>query len=145
MLFGQYLNSHRMVKRPAKTLIRLQVCTGWSEPLLVAHTTLLEISCHGSFVVALEQCLCQCWISLWIMNQLTVISTTHVECLNWKFFRVAKLRFSIYLTRWTDSHSEVGSIRKRVLCWGSVWIVELKDSSWVYYYYFQVCKTVTRL
>ena len=23
---------------------------GWSEPLLVAHTTLLEISCHGSYV-----------------------------------------------------------------------------------------------
>ena len=28
------------------------VCTGWSEPLLVAHTTLSEISCHGSFVPA---------------------------------------------------------------------------------------------
>ena len=29
-------------------LIRLRVCAGWSEPLLVAQTTLLEISCHGS-------------------------------------------------------------------------------------------------
>ena len=29
-------------------LIRLHVCAGWSEPLLVAHTTLLEISCCGS-------------------------------------------------------------------------------------------------
>ena len=29
-------------------LIRLRVCAGWSEPLLVAHTTLLEISCRGS-------------------------------------------------------------------------------------------------
>ena len=29
----------------AKALIRLWVCSGWSEPLLVAHTTLLEISC----------------------------------------------------------------------------------------------------
>ena len=27
------------------------VCEGWSEPLLVAHTTLLEISCHGSYVI----------------------------------------------------------------------------------------------
>ena len=26
-------------------LIRLRLCTGWSEPLLVAITTLLEISC----------------------------------------------------------------------------------------------------
>ena len=29
--------------------IRLRVCAGWSEALLVAHTTLLEISCHGSY------------------------------------------------------------------------------------------------
>ena len=31
-------------------LIRLRICAGWSEPLLVAHSTLLEISCHGSHV-----------------------------------------------------------------------------------------------
>ena len=30
-------------------LTRLRLCAGWSEPLLVAHSTLLEISCHGSF------------------------------------------------------------------------------------------------
>ena len=30
-------------------LIRLCIRAGWSEPLLVAHTTLLEISYHGSF------------------------------------------------------------------------------------------------
>ena len=34
----------------AKPLIRLRICTGWYEPLLVAHTTLLEISCRGSYV-----------------------------------------------------------------------------------------------
>ena len=49
MLFSQQLNSHRIFKRQAKALIRLRVCAGWSEPLLVAHTTLLEISCRGSF------------------------------------------------------------------------------------------------
>ena len=43
------LNIHRIFKRLAKALIRLHVCAGWSEPLLVAHTTwLLEISCGGS-------------------------------------------------------------------------------------------------
>ena len=36
-------------KWQAKALIRLRVCAGWSEPLLVAHTTLLKISCQGSF------------------------------------------------------------------------------------------------
>ena len=34
--------------RSEKVLISLPVCAGWSEPLLVAHTTLLEISCCGS-------------------------------------------------------------------------------------------------
>ena len=44
-----HFNTHRIVKRLAKALIRLRVgAGGWSEPLLVAHTTLLEISCHGS-------------------------------------------------------------------------------------------------
>ena len=31
-------------------LIRLHVCAGWSEALLVAHTALLEIPCHGSYL-----------------------------------------------------------------------------------------------
>ena len=29
-------------------LIRLRICAGWSEALLVEHTTLLEIACTGS-------------------------------------------------------------------------------------------------
>ena len=36
------------IKRLANTLIRLCIFAGWSEPLLVPHTTLLEISCRGS-------------------------------------------------------------------------------------------------
>ena len=46
MMFGQELNIHRIFKRLTKALIRLRVCAGWSEALLVAHTTLLEISCY---------------------------------------------------------------------------------------------------
>ena len=42
---------HGIFKRLAKALVRLRVCAGWSEPLLVAHTTLLEISCRGSYFV----------------------------------------------------------------------------------------------
>ena len=34
-------SSHKIFKRRAKALIRLRVCAGWSEALLVAHTTLL--------------------------------------------------------------------------------------------------------
>ena len=47
-LYCQLGNSLRIFKRLAKALIRLRVCTGWSEALLVALTTLLEISCHCS-------------------------------------------------------------------------------------------------
>ena len=35
-------------KQLAKALSRFRVCAGWSEPLLVAHATLLETSCRGS-------------------------------------------------------------------------------------------------
>ena len=38
---------YRIFKRPAKALIRLRVCAGWSELLLVAHT-----HCSKSHVVA---------------------------------------------------------------------------------------------
>ena len=52
MMFPQQLNNHRIFKRSAKALIRLSVSAGWSEPLLVAHTTLLVISCHGSIIIS---------------------------------------------------------------------------------------------
>ena len=41
----------------AKTLISLRICTGWSEPLLAAYTTLLEISCHSSNSKLLIECI----------------------------------------------------------------------------------------
>ena len=41
--------AYRMFKRFAKALMRLCVCAGWSEPLLVTHTTYSEIPCRGSF------------------------------------------------------------------------------------------------
>ena len=44
-------NSHRIFEQLAKTLIKLRVCEGWSEASLVAHTTLLEILCRGSFIL----------------------------------------------------------------------------------------------
>ena len=41
-------------RRPGKALIRLRICAGWSEPLLVAHTTLMEISCRGSLICTIK-------------------------------------------------------------------------------------------
>ena len=46
VVVNRSVNIHRIFKGLAKALIRLGIGAGWSEPLLVAHTTLLEISCH---------------------------------------------------------------------------------------------------
>ena len=51
-------------KRQAKALISLRVCAGWSEPLLVAHTTLLEISCRGSNNIALKDAIVGAWAAV---------------------------------------------------------------------------------
>ena len=53
---GQQLSSHRIFNRLGKALIGLRICAGRSEPLLVAHTTLLEILCCDSYVMYLEGC-----------------------------------------------------------------------------------------
>ena len=41
-------NANRSIvfKRLAKALTRLRICAGWSKPLVLAHTTLLEIAAH---------------------------------------------------------------------------------------------------
>ena len=46
-------------KQLAKALIRLHVCAGWSEILLVAHTILLEISRSSSFYIYVIMTECQ--------------------------------------------------------------------------------------
>ena len=43
IIFGQKLNSNRISKRPAESLIRLYVCAGWYEGWVVSHTLFLEI------------------------------------------------------------------------------------------------------
>ena len=45
---ARWVNSHRIFKRLAKALIRLCVYAGWSEALLVAHTTLLRLKSYLS-------------------------------------------------------------------------------------------------
>ena len=44
-------NANRPIvfKRLTKALIRLRICAGWSKPLVLAYTTLLEISYCGPF------------------------------------------------------------------------------------------------
>ena len=55
MMFGQYIISLRVFKWLATALISLHECAGWSEALLVTHTTLLEISRLGSFVLCVSK------------------------------------------------------------------------------------------
>ena len=74
----------------AKALIRLRVCAGWSEALLVAHTTLLEISCRSSFVIFFESCVIVtkgcvvtelCWD--WVALSLRFVFWLDVCCCDW--------------------------------------------------------------
>ena len=72
----------RILMRLAKALIRLHVCTGSSEALLVAHITLLEISCTDTLKVSLisRQCLScskQCYFLIVAILISTIIYT---EC-----------------------------------------------------------------
>ena len=53
MMLGQKLNSDRIFKRLAKALIRLHICAGWSEPLLVAHATLQRLKWNSQVYVNL--------------------------------------------------------------------------------------------
>ena len=50
-MIGQWPKSPGIFKQLAKALIRLLLCASGSEPLLVAHTTLLEISCRCSIII----------------------------------------------------------------------------------------------
>ena len=50
MVFSQWLGTRGIFKRLAEAVSGLRVCAGWSGALRVAHTTLLEISCHGSII-----------------------------------------------------------------------------------------------
>ena len=49
MVFGQYLNSQILIKRLAKALVRLRLGAGWSEVLVLAHTTLLKNQAYGGY------------------------------------------------------------------------------------------------
>ena len=40
-----------IMETSAVSSLTLRICAGWSEALLVAHTTLLEISCRGSYAL----------------------------------------------------------------------------------------------
>ena len=68
----------RIFKRLEKALIRLRVCAGWSEALLVAHTTLLEISCHGSTYDDITYI-------LWLWTESTTISKRIFKIINFRF------------------------------------------------------------
>ena len=56
--------------------MRLHVCAGWSKPLLVAHTILLEISCRGSYIAIVWRfCVGAlfCHVALGVLSSLVII------------------------------------------------------------------------
>ena len=92
MVFSQYLNNHRILKRLAKTLIRLRICAGWSEALLVVHATLLENSCTGSIYSVVHVCLQNITErQLW-----TTPLTSHIRRMLLKLLGESHMRFISY-------------------------------------------------
>ena len=84
------LTKYRILKRLAKALIRLRVCTGWFEALLVAHTTLLEISCAGSYIECYELALYSFFNPFSILER--TLSITHRS----ELFSRHKYHYSIF-------------------------------------------------
>ena len=71
--------------RQAKALIRLRVCAGWSEALLVAHNTLLEIWCHGSIIIInMQHSIYVVWAA-WLWCQSSKFIADVLACLSWHF------------------------------------------------------------
>ena len=54
MMFDQWPKRHKTFTGLAKALTRLRLCEGLSEPLLVAHTTLFEISFLLKYLIAIN-------------------------------------------------------------------------------------------
>ena len=99
--------SQRIFKRPAKALTWLCICAGWSEPLHVAHTTLLEISCRGSIMLLVLKRYLDALQSRLIE---TVLLSTHKICFNW-VIRILILCYALFIKCLsTDSLAEVSVV-----------------------------------
>ena len=105
-----------MFKRLAKTLVSLCICTGWSEPLLVAHNTLLEMSCCGSYLYIYELIAMQVMQNIPIPKQVIwltkisllifgkVFNVKHVDVIKFIFITYKKkkyrkmiIKYNVYL------------------------------------------------
>ena len=110
--------SHRIYKRQAKALISLRVCAGWSEPLLVVHTSLLEISCRGSnFMKALCGSVSQFPLSTFINVSIRIIAlyVTHELLKGGHFLRFGFCNFLFLING--DRQFLMSSIPKRTSKW----------------------------
>ena len=99
IMFVQKLNIHIIFKRQAKALIRLCVCAGWSEHLLVEHITLLEISYHAAQIILFKKMplwgLCCCYRNMrtWARNYNASLKLRKTYWVKYRFFRMQKVTF----------------------------------------------------
>ena len=76
---------HRIFKRLGMALIRMRVCAGWSDTLLVAHTKLLGISSRLIFFCFLIKIWAMTWDELTIsLEYLKILPGYHLEFLSFK-------------------------------------------------------------
>ena len=114
-------------KRLAKALISLRVCAGWSESLLVAHTTLLEISCHGSNVdSSLELLFFSC---SFFFSEDAVLSDIYFVYRNfWIFTRIH--RFQLILSPYALDMSMHFSCVRSLISLSLLWSILFQKTIW---------------
>ena len=100
MLFSQMLKSHRILKRPAKALIRLRICAGCSEPLLVEHALMSGLNYN-----ALK------WILLHLLLYTSLVKITQV--ISMIYDKKKKIFFSniLYVVR-LEPKTAISSIQR---------------------------------
>ena len=114
------VSSLTVIEYSSDVLIRLHVCAGWSEPSLVTHTTLLEISCCGSFVWTSSKGTDEtAWMRKvgWLLYFIWVLVVMIVAVSGLCFFLV-KLRTSIRAV-WSDFLLVAHTTLLEILCCGS--------------------------
>ena len=109
------LNSHIILKPLAKALIRLCICAGWSEALLVAHATLLEMSCRGSFVTYTQ------WITKFL-SELLVFFTKLENTFSVLFHTMlGGLIIGLSIALWNRQNLE-GKLQHKLTVFHQIWL-----------------------
>ena len=107
-----------MFKRQAKSLIRLCIWAGWSEALLVAQTTLLEIWCLfalwqyivNTFISCISN---NCIVARWLVNVIYLISCTCIRSLQHRLLMTTTMKLNVTKI---DYYVKIAHLKSKPTC-----------------------------